>query len=611
MTTLTYAQVAALVKKVGFPKSDWVNMTAICSAESGRRVEAKNPSSSASGLWQILWSVHQRYDQRRLLSDAEYNARAAYDIYKSQGKTAWVVWSTGAYKKYLNAAKQGVAKAAGATGNVSIPTTGSSQPAVTYGPKGPQLVRAGRAANLSGTGATDYQLRPLKIMGSEMVGDFSDLVIGAPTFAAAIDTAPHVTFTIADPDGKLLFADRNLWRGGTRVQYRDLSLRIDEITFDPGSHGTGQLTIACLDDIVYALMKLRGPRTASGISATQWIAQELRLAGIDPDKYFLGEAVPTQSVIARDVPDQQGSSGGGDAPSAWTTIVRLAKELGKRVFISGRRLVFGSSAFAMQWTSTGPLRLSWGNPPSPAEQFLTLPTAKRTSIGNRSDVLQVSCRVPLSSAPAFRPGVPVQVRNAPAIAGNNWITFMVTSIEHALNVDTDGADLTLTLPVDPPPEPPQSNSSAGANGGSTSAGGLGGGGGADGQVAKFVALALQQAGDRYGFGAEAAPSDPDPRAFDCSELVEWAAARAGISPRVPDGSSAQRAHCERHGTMISSLKARSTKGALLFMPGHVAISLGNGKTIEAMNVSQGVRQGSFSGRGWTGFAKIPGAKGYH
>jgi hypothetical protein len=609
MTTLTYAQVAALVKKVGFPKADWVNMVAICSAESGRVVQAKNPSSSASGLFQILWGVHRQYDQRRLLSDAEYNARAAHDIYKSQGKRAWVVWTSGAYKKYLNAAKQGVAKAAGATGNVSIPTARASQPAVTYGPKGPQLVRAGKGKPLSAAAETAYQLAPLRIMGSEMVSDFSDLVIGAPTFAAAVDTVPHITFTIVDPGGELLFKARNLWRSGTRVQYRDLSLRVDEITFEPGSHSTGQLSIACMDDIVYALMSLRGPRTASGISATQWIAQELRLAGINPDVYFLGEAVPTQSVITRDVPDQQGNSGGGEAPSAWTTIVRLAKELGKRVFVSGRRLVFGSAAFAMQWTTTAPLRLSWGRPPSPGEQFLTMPTATYTSIGNRSDVLQVSCRVPMSRAQFFRPGVPVSVRNAPGIAGDAWRTFMCTSVEFALNVDTDGAAVMLTLPVDPPPEPPQS--SAGANGGSTSAGGLGGGGGADGQVARFVSLALQQAGNRYSFGAEASPSDPDPRAFDCSELVEWAAARAGISPRVPDGSSAQRSHCERRGTMISKAVARRTKGALLFMPGHVGISLGNGRTIEAMNPSQGVRQGNFDGRGWTGYARIPGAKGYH
>jgi len=112
------------------------------------------------------------------------------------------------------------------------------------------------------------------------------------------------------------------------------------------------------------------------------------------------------------------------------------------------------------------------------------------------------------------------------------------------------------------------------------------------------------------FGAEASPSDPNPRSFDCSELVEWAAARTGITPRVPDGSSAQLAHCQRNGTMLSVSAGINTKGALLFQPGHVAVSLGNGRTIEAMNPSSGVRQGNANGRGWTSAARIPGAKGY-
>lgn len=616
MTTLTAAQVAVLVKQAGFPEADWVTMVAVCKAESGLRVEAKNPSSSASGLFQILWSVHKQYDQRKLLSDAAYNTKAAYDIYKSQGKKAWVAWSSGAFQKYMNEARQGVAQAASVTGNPSLPGStgtangdGSSTPAVTYGPLGPEATKAGVGTPLSAAEETGTELAGLKILGSEIAGDFSSVIIGSPTFQAAVDTVPHVTFTIADPEGDLLWQARNLWVQGTRVQYRDLDLRIDEMKFEPGSHSTGQLTITCIDDIVYALMKLRGPRTAEGQSATSWIWTEMFLAGLSPSKYFLGEAVPTQSVIARDDDDQAGTGGGGEIPSAWTTIVRLAKELGKRVFISGRRLVFGSSAFAMQWTAPGSLRLSWHAPPTEGERFLTMPTAKYTSIGSRSDVIQVTARIPLNRAQFFRPGVPVIIRNTPSIAANDWITFMCTSVAHNLGTDTDGAEITLTLPVDPPPQPPTQTTSAGANGGSTSTSGASGGG-ADGQIGRFVALALQQTGKRYVFGAEAAPSDPNPRSFDCSELVEWAAARAGISPKVPDGSAAQLAHCRSKGTTVSVQAGITTKGALLFMPGHVAISLGNGKTIEAMNPSAGVRQGNANNRGWTAAGRIPGAQGY-
>jgi len=74
-----------------------------------------------------------------------------------------------------------------------------------------------------------------------------------------------------------------------------------------------------------------------------------------------------------------------------------------------------------------------------------------------------------------------------------------------------------------------------------------------------------------------------------SELVQWAAARAGV--KVPDGSSAQRSFCKK----VTVEKAINTRGALLFHPGHVAISLGNGRTIEAANSRVGVV--SYSARG--------------
>jgi cell wall-associated NlpC family hydrolase len=613
MTVLTYAQVASVVKKAGFPNPAigglplHVIMTAVCSAESSRRTDVVN-SIGCVGLFQINAPVHKKYDARRL-KEADYNAKAAREIYGSQGLRAWEAYTNGAYKKYVASAKRGVAQASSVVGGVSVPKSANATaaPAITYGPLAAQDVHAGVGVPLVAAKESASPLSPLRIYGTQMGGDYSQIVIGAPAFEAGIETVPNLKFTIADPGGNLLFRNNNVFRHGARVQYADLDMRIDSITFEPGSHGTGQITLTVIDDIVYGLMDLTGAKTVAGWSATQWLHSELYLAGLSPAKSLLGEAVVTQSQISRDVPDQQGASGSGGRPSSWTTQLRLAKELGKRCFISGKRIVFGSSQFAMRWCAPGALLLSRGAG-TEGEKWLNLPTVDYVTVGSRSDVLQVTGKVPFNRALFFRPGVAVAVRNTPSVAGDKIRTFMVSKIAYTLGTDVDGADVTLVEPIDAPKEPP---SATAANAGSTASGSYTSGGGADGQVAKFVSLALQQAGDRYSFGAEASPSDPNPRAFDCSELVEWAAARAGITPRVPDGSAAQRAHCERHGTMISIATARKTKGALVFMPGHVAISLGNGKTIEAMTPSQGVRQGNFDRRGWTGAAKIPGAKGYH
>lgn len=118
----------------------------------------------------------------------------------------------------------------------------------------------------------------------------------------------------------------------------------------------------------------------------------------------------------------------------------------------------------------------------------------------------------------------------------------------------------------------------------------------------FVQAALAQTGDRYVFGAEAGLDDVDPEVFDCSELTQWAAHRAGVD--LPDGSWLQYEALEQRGGATSVEEALRTKGALLFYfsepptgggrPGraHVAISLGDGRTIEARGSSYGV--GSFS-----------------
>jgi cell wall-associated NlpC family hydrolase len=133
---------------------------------------------------------------------------------------------------------------------------------------------------------------------------------------------------------------------------------------------------------------------------------------------------------------------------------------------------------------------------------------------------------------------------------------------------------------------------------------------------RFIEAARDQVGDRYVFGAEAKLSNPDPRAFDCSELTQWAAHQAGAT--IPDGAVAQYRALRARGLLIPVDEAKKTRGALLFHfdrepgPGtgavsgaHVAISTGDGRTIEAMNSRRGVVEADAGGR-FTYAALIPG-----
>ncbi|BEP13958.1 hypothetical protein acdb102_22690 [Acidothermaceae bacterium B102] len=121
------------------------------------------------------------------------------------------------------------------------------------------------------------------------------------------------------------------------------------------------------------------------------------------------------------------------------------------------------------------------------------------------------------------------------------------------------------------------------------------------RVDAFVNAALAERHDAYVFGATVSMIDPHPSAFDCSSLVRWSAHQAGV--QVPDGSWLQYLSLKRQGLVIPVDQAIHTKGALLFSfssapeagagrpsHAHVAISLGNGETIEARGRAYGVNE---------------------
>ncbi len=118
---------------------------------------------------------------------------------------------------------------------------------------------------------------------------------------------------------------------------------------------------------------------------------------------------------------------------------------------------------------------------------------------------------------------------------------------------------------------------------------------------RFLEVARNQIGDRYVFGSEADLADADPDVFDCSEFTQWAANQAGVT--LPDGATHQYLHLKKLGVLVPVEEAKNIPGALLFSfdreprlgdgrtPGaHVAISLGDGATVEARNSREGVGQ---------------------
>lgn len=131
------------------------------------------------------------------------------------------------------------------------------------------------------------------------------------------------------------------------------------------------------------------------------------------------------------------------------------------------------------------------------------------------------------------------------------------------------------------------------------------------RASDFVAAAMRYDGLPYVLGAE---GDLDPgyqsvRAQDCSELVQVALADLGVA--APDGHWVQWRWARDAGLLVSVADAVATAGALLFVydgttEGHVAISRGDGTTIEARGRAYGTGVFAATGRAWTHGAHVPG-----
>jgi hypothetical protein len=132
----------------------------------------------------------------------------------------------------------------------------------------------------------------------------------------------------------------------------------------------------------------------------------------------------------------------------------------------------------------------------------------------------------------------------------------------------------------------------------------------------FLRVAKAQIGDRYVFGAKEDLHNPNPSVFDCSDFTEWSAFQAGT--KIPRTATEQYLFFKKQGMLIDPAKAKDTPGALLFhfdrepragdgrTPGaHVAISLGDGRVVEAANPRAGVREAN-AGHRFEFAAVIPG-----
>ena len=395
-----------------------------------------------------------------------------------------------------------------------------------------------------------------------------------------------------------------LFEKGTALLYRekgalDLDLRITAIDIGPGSAGTGGFTVNARSSIVTLLKRRTGPKVMKKTSPSEFVQAECAAVGAK----CVAQESPKRGAVARDVKGKKGNDDGGGKSakmSSWTTFSRLATELGYYMFEFAGTVYFGKPKWLIE-QDKNPLEVALPLPGAPLK--LAARSIPSISVSEDSDVPVTISGVELEPYryKEARPGGAMRLKGLPPYNEE----YLITSLTLPL-IGTGPLTLEASTPKNPEPQPPAPPAPKPTGGGGVYDPAVAAVPGAPVPVtggrsgAQFVAIAITASNASYVYGAEASSSDPSPSALDCSELVQWALGRMGVV--YVDGSSAQYAASNK----ISVSQAFATRGALLWKEGHIGISMGDGRSVEARNPSDGVGIFRAADIAWAGGGLVPG-----
>lgn len=437
--------------------------------------------------------------------------------------------------------------------------------------------------------ATRYSLEGrlgnIYAMGAKLKGDVAEATLSA-SLSLSTSAITQLDLAIADDaDFTLLrsgvFNAGTITKRGSHMSYLDLDLEVRaiEVSARGADHA---LKITARSIGAGNLKRAKGPLVRKGLTPTQFAALEAKAAGLK----FVGQPSAKRKTIHR--------KAGKNAETSWDTIQRLAEELGYIAFESAGVLYFGKPTWLAERKGVLELHVPWRGRKTD-DAIDAVPNCRRSG-DDAKNAATVTAALRGDLGELARTGMALILDGVPGFDGRYLVDGVTLNLAEGAPVS-----VSASTPINPKPVPPVKTSKAGTSVSSGSSSSTSTGATGAKSAAQFVAIALAQLGDSYVYGAETSASDPNPNAFDCSELVQWALARTGIT--FTDGSSAQIAAC----TPISVEQAIKTRGALLHHPGHIAISLGDGKTIEAANSRVGVVSYNAAGR-FTDAGLVPGLR---
>lgn len=218
---------------------------------------------------------------------------------------------------------------------------------------------------------------------------------------------------------------------GAKIHTMNLDYIVDSMDVDAGG-GSGGMTLNCRPRAVRDLKKRRGAYVMNNVSPTTWVEHEVHAVGGS----FRGQSSPVRSRVARDVTSENSD----EKPSSWTTIGRLAQELGFELYEDDGRFYFGKPSWLIK--NIGRIKIDYTDGVR-SRRPTTLPTMSASL--DDPDSAEYSFSMGVEFAVDVTPGIRVDITNFPLRNGS----YLLTNIDHPIYGSTGDLALTLKKPVDP------------------------------------------------------------------------------------------------------------------------------------------------------------------
>ncbi len=281
-----------------------------------------------------------------------------------------------------------------------------------------------------------YNIGDIKFRGKALPDSHHER-ISTVTLDMSIDQITELTITFDDPYFELL--QSGVYEMETPVTYRGLNLLVAVIETNSGG-GAGGFGVRCRPKMVYKLKKLKGKKVRKNISPTTFLLSECKAAGIVKAN-VVAQNTNKKKQIARDTKQKGTSYDPTSAPSAWTTMQRLATEKGFLLYEVGNTLFFGKPTWLVGRSKK--VQVVWdGNDQAP----LSFPEFRKSL---DSEDVELNIKLPVERASELRPGIGLTLSNYPKFSG----TYLIRTIQYPL---VGPGEITVTASTVRNPEPQRS-----------------------------------------------------------------------------------------------------------------------------------------------------------